>query len=154
MAELAWQFKRKIDFYIIYGDSARFESYRVMFDYILDGNLLGAGLGTFGGPSSITYYSPLYQEYNFFWFNAQSMNTTDTFYPHIFVELGLVFGLIYFIQYLSPLFFAIKNKKYVSECLLVLFFILFDSLFSFSLKNVTCLMCGPMLLFGLSEIEN
>lgn len=83
----------KISFYIVAGNSARAESYRVMWQSLLGGNYLGEGLGSFGGPASVKYNSPLYSHYRFNWYGMQEiLKTTDTFYPHLFVELGFVGG--------------------------------------------------------------
>lgn len=84
----------KILFYVVAGNSARAESYRVMFESLRGGNLLGEGLGSFGGPASVKFSSPLYQHYHFDWYGLGGLlKTTDTFYPHLFVESG-VFGAI------------------------------------------------------------
>lgn len=84
----------KILFYVVAGNSARAESYRVMFESIRNGHLLGEGLGSFGGPASVKFSSPLYQLYHFDWYGLGGLlKTTDTFYPHLFVEMG-VFGAI------------------------------------------------------------
>lgn len=84
----------KILFYVVAGNSARAESYRVMFESIGNGNLLGEGLGSFGGPASVKFSSPLYQLYHFDWYGLGGLlKTTDTFYPHLFVEMG-VFGAL------------------------------------------------------------
>ena len=55
----------RVEQYITKGDSARAESYRVMFDDLADFNLFGRGIGSFGGPSSVTYNSPVYPDTNF-----------------------------------------------------------------------------------------
>ncbi|VWB25630.1 hypothetical protein [Burkholderia metallica] len=84
----------KILFYVVAGNSARAESYRVMFESIRNGNLLGEGLGSFGGPASVKFSSPLYQLYYFDWYGLGGLlKTTDTFYPHLFVEMG-TFGAL------------------------------------------------------------
>ncbi|WP_175889072.1 hypothetical protein [Burkholderia cepacia] len=84
----------KILFYVVAGNSARAESYRVMFESIRNGNLLGEGLGSFGGPASVRFSSPLYQLYHFDWYGLGGLlKTTDTFYPHLFVEMG-AFGAL------------------------------------------------------------
>ncbi len=84
----------KILFYVVAGNSARAESYRIMFESIRNGNLLGEGLGSFGGPASVKFSSPLYSFYHFDWYGLGGLlKTTDTFYPHLFVEMG-VFGAI------------------------------------------------------------
>jgi hypothetical protein len=86
----------KIALYLTQGDSARSESYRVMFESLSKGNFLGEGLGGFGGPASTKYNSPLYAKYNFNWFGMEGqIKTTDTFYPHLFVELGVFGGIVW-----------------------------------------------------------
>lgn len=86
----------KISFYIVEGNSARAESYRVMVESLAKGNLLGEGLGSFGGPASVKYGSPLYGLYHFNWYGlGDLLKTTDTFYPHLFVETGLLGALVW-----------------------------------------------------------
>ncbi|PQV49945.1 hypothetical protein [Paraburkholderia sp. BL21I4N1] len=86
----------KISFYIVEGNSARAESYRVMFESLAKGNFFGEGLGSFGGPASVKYGSPLYGYYHFNWYGLGSiLKTTDTFYPHLFVEIGLLGALVW-----------------------------------------------------------
>lgn len=86
----------KISFYIVEGNSARAESYRVMVESLANGNLLGEGLGSFGGPASVRYGSPLYGRYHFDWYGlGEILKTTDTFYPHLFVEIGLLGAVVW-----------------------------------------------------------
>lgn len=85
----------KISTYLVKGDSARAESYRVMAESLLAPNLFGEGLGSFGGPASKAYNSPMYEKYNFNWYGLDELSTTDTYYPHLFVELGLFGGILY-----------------------------------------------------------
>jgi len=87
---------QKIGFYVLDGNSARAESYRVMTESLVKWNFLGEGLGSFGGPASVKYGSPLYSMYHFNWYGLGAvLKTTDTFYPHLFVELGLFGGVIW-----------------------------------------------------------
>lgn len=96
VGDLVYTLDNKIAFYITQGNSARSDSYRVMFESISQPNFFGEGLGTFGGPASTRNYSPLYAKYNFNWYGLESqLSTTDTLYPHVFVELGLLGGGLY-----------------------------------------------------------
>ncbi len=139
----------KIDFYILVGNSARFESYRVMFEFLSQFNFLGEGLGSFGGPSSITYNSPIYDKYNFNWFETITLNTTDTYYPHLFVELSWIGGLIFLLMLFLPVIRA-KSKEAKSTIMFLLFALLFDALFSFGLNNMLMLSCTVLLFYGLN----
>tara|TARA_R110000868_G_scaffold162747_1_gene394228 strand:+ start:3842 stop:5062 length:1221 start_codon:yes stop_codon:yes gene_type:complete len=134
-------FYLRISLYVLGSKSARSESYRVMLEEITNFNLFGKGVGVFGGPASIIYNSPYYTEKDFKWYDASWLNliTTDTFYPHLIVELGIIGGLIYFLTLFVPLL----SKKITKPWLFValIYFILFlDSLFSFSLNNPEFLM--------------
>jgi len=140
---------RKIDVYIAIGNSARYESYRVMFEFLSEFKLLGEGLGSFGGPSSIIYNSPIYYKYDFNWFFTTTIATTDTYYPHLFVELGWLGGSVF----LSLLFLAIfktKSKKARKVNLFILSAFLFECLFSFGLNNLLELVCTVMLFYGIN----
>lgn len=117
----------KIYAYILHGESARSDSYRVMKDSILSPNLLGEGLGSFGGPSSIKFHSPLYDKYNFNWYGL-NLSTTDTFYPHLFVELGLIGGLLYLLFLFK---YGQRNRSVLWWVIAVAFLI--DNLSSFSM---------------------
>lgn len=121
----------KFSYYLIDGGSARYESYRVMFESIFSGNLAGEGLGTFGGPASTKYNSPLYYLYNFNWFGLEGiLSTTDTMYPHIIVELGLFFGCIYIY---TCTIYPCNLKSNLSVAFVAAF--LLDNLASFSMLN-------------------
>ena len=143
--------------YVTEGNSARAESYRVMFSELLDLNLFGRGVGSFGGPSSVTYNSPVYEDVNFNWYHTTNLATTDTYYPHLFVEMGLIGGLLYLLIILSPLLFF-KWKTYKFKIVFVLYFALFfDSLFSYSLNNiafsvVSLIFIYPIYYFNINNI--
>jgi hypothetical protein len=123
----------KIDFYLLIGNSARFESYRVAGEVIAEGNLLiGKGIGSFGGPASVKYDSAVYRLYDFRWYDTATMNTTDTFYPHLLVELGLLGAIVYMAFCLLPLYMARDASKNVRLGVAVLMFgVATDSLASF-----------------------
>lgn len=138
----------RIEVYITEGESARSESYRVMFNEIANLNLFGRGVGVFGGPASTTYNSPYYSEIGFNWHGIEWMNltTTDTYPPHLFVELGIIGGLTYLFVLLTPLFRYKINKK--MKLILVIYFCLFfDMLFSFSLNNLEYLMYSLIFVY-------
>lgn len=121
----------KISFYIIEGNSARSESYRVMAQSLVQPNILGEGLGSFGGPASTKYGSPLYSKYNFNWYGLEGqLATTDTLYPHVFVELGLLGGA----SFLAFLFmYGQKRRSTIWRAIVVIF--LLDNLVSFSILS-------------------
>ena len=83
-----------------------------MFDDLADFNLFGRGIGSFGGPSSVTYNSPVYPDTNFNWYYTIDLKTTDTFFPHLFVEVGFIGGLLYLLIILSPIFFRWPKDKF------------------------------------------
>lgn len=138
----------RVEQYITEGDSARAESYRVMFEEISDFNLFGRGVGSFGGPASVTYNSPIYSEYRFNWYYTIDLATTDTFFPHLFVEMGLIGGLVYLFIILAPLFLPWNREKF--KLVFVIYFALFfDALFSYSLNNIAFLMVSLLFLYPL-----
>ena len=134
--------------YISEGTSMRAESYRVMFYEINNLNLFGKGVGMFGGPASISYNSPYYQEIYFYWFDTAwlELPTTDTYPPHVFVELGIIGALFYFGLILIPL---LRNKidKNLKIAFVIYFILLTDMLFSFSLNNLEFLMFSLVLIY-------
>lgn len=136
----------KISFYISTGNSARAESYRVMAESISAPNFLGEGLGSFGGPASTTYDSPLYAKYNFNWYGLEELTTTDTFYPHLFVELGLIGGLIYLY-----FIFNYGQKKKTKIWWVIVSSLLLDSIFSFSLLSPPYFTCAALCMFVFSN---
>ena len=134
-------FYLRISLYITGSKSARSESYRVMLSEIADFNLFGEGIGVFGGPASIIYNSPYYSEMNFKWYDASWLNliTTDTFYPHPIVELGIIGTLVYLMTICVPLLRKKITTSWVFVAL-IYFTLFFDSVFSFSLNNPEFLM--------------
>ncbi|MBG42481.1 MAG: hypothetical protein CL530_00765 [Aequorivita sp.] len=138
----------RIEQYITEGDSARAESYRVMFDELADFNLFGQGIGSFGGPESVTYRSPIYSKHHFNWYDTINLATTDTYYPHLFVEMGIIGGLLYLLILMAPLFLKWSKQKF--ELVFVIYFSLFlDALFSYSLNNIAFLMASLLFLYPL-----
>ncbi|MBB4118417.1 hypothetical protein GGR32_000691 [Mesonia hippocampi] len=146
--EKAYEFiegaKLRTELYISEGTSARSESYRVMLEHT--GLLLGEGLGSFGGPASVTHKSPFYGEVNFNWYGLE-LATTDTYFPHLFVEIGLLGALAYLLFLLSPLF----RKKITIPALRILciiyFALFFDAAFSYSLNNTGYLVVALIWVF-------
>ncbi len=125
--------------------TVRVETYQIMFKEIFDGNWLGYGIGSFGGPASLKYKSPYYEQVHFTWPDTfwMKMTTVDTFPPHVFVELGIVGGLMFFLVLLSPI---IKRK--VNKTVLIIYFTLFfDMLFSFSLAGLEYLLFSLVLVY-------
>jgi hypothetical protein len=144
---------RKIDVYIVIGNSARYESYRVMYEFLSGFKFLGEGLGSFGGPSSVTYGSPIYDKYNFNWFYTTNIATTDTYYPHLFVELSWIGGMLFLLFLFIPILRS-SNKQAKKLNLFILGAFLFESLFSFGLNNLFELICTVLLLHGINYKYN
>lgn len=138
----------KVGFYITRGNSARAESYRVMAESLYGGNLLGEGLGSFGGPASVKYGSPLYSKYHFDWYGLGGyLKTTDTFYPHLFVELGLLGGVMWCL-------FMIYYGQGKDRGRLWWFFVLvllFDNLFSMSLLSPGYIFSALLVMYAISR---
>lgn len=151
--DFAESFTYRVETYITTGNSARSESYRVMFEDIGDLKFIGRGVGSFGGASSTRYDSPVYKEVNFNWYKTRHLATTDTYFPHAFVELGILGGLLYFLAILAPLF----KRRYLTNTLLLLFVIyfalFFDSLFSFAMNNLNYLVISLILVYPILEHE-
>lgn len=121
----------KVGFYITQGNSARSESYRVMFESLAAPNFLGEGLGSFGGPASTKFDSPLYEKYNFNWYGLEDqLATTDTLYPHIFVELGVFGGALYLL-----FIFSYGFRKATPLWIVVASSFALDNLASFSMLS-------------------
>lgn len=138
----------RLEQYVTEGDSARAESYRVMFDEISDFNLFGRGVGSFGGPASVTYNSPIYSEHYFNWYYTVNLATTDTFFPHLFVEMGLIGGLIYLFVLFAPITLSWNRDKF--KLVFVIYFALFfDALFSYSLNNIAFLIVSLGFIYPL-----
>jgi hypothetical protein len=139
----------KFNFYILEGNSARSESYRVLYAEVIRGNLFGAGLGTFGGPSSTAYDSVMYYDYNFNWYGLEGvLSTTDTFYPHLFIELGVIGGLLYLI-----LFIFYGYQHYNTEWFALVIVFLLDNAMSFSLLSPPYVMTAIITLHYLQNHE-
>lgn len=138
----------RIRLYITEGESARSESYRVMFNEIADFNLFGRGVGVFGGPASTSYNSTFYKGVGFDWYDTAWLNltTTDTYLPHLFVELGIIGGLLYLAILITPLL----RKRLTEKLMIVLviyFCLFFDMLFSFSLNNLEYLLFSLVFVY-------
>ena len=144
----------RIQLYITKGNSARSESYRVMLNEFGNFNIFGRGVGAFGGPASTKYDSPFYSEVNFNWYDTAWLNlpTTDTYPPHLFVELGIVGGMVYFLVLITPILKTKINKK-MMLVLAIYFCLFFDMLFSFSLNNLEYLLFSLVFVYPILNYE-
>ena len=133
--------------YVLEGNSARGDSYRVMFEEIGRLNLFGRGVGSFGGPSSVTYNSPVYKEVKFNWYTTPELTTTDTYYPHLFVEMGIIGGLFYMLIILSPLIFLRWSYDKFKIVFVIYFALLFDALFAYSINNIAYLIVSLIFIY-------
>ena len=98
-----------------------FASFRIAKDYFP----LGSGMGTFGSLASIIkgYYSPLYYEYHVSNIGANSQEDVavghhtllDTYWPHIFGELGFLGTLLFLLIWFFPLNKSIFNLRNSNE---------------------------------------
>jgi hypothetical protein len=110
--------------------------------------LFGRGVGVFGGPASTSYNSTFYKGVGFDWYDTAWLNltTTDTYLPHLFVELGIIGGLLYLAILITPLF----RKRLTEKLMIVLviyFCLFFDMLFSFSLNNLEYLLFSLVFVY-------
>jgi hypothetical protein len=141
----------KIAFYIVEGNSARAESYRVMCESLLKGNFLGEGLGSFGGPASVKYGSPLYGLYRFNWYGLGSiLKTTDTFYPHLFVEIGLLGALVW-------LGFVLRygqGRRVGMAWLFLVSAFCFDNVFSMAFVSPSYVFSALLVMHALSRLAD
>ncbi|SFN46621.1 hypothetical protein SAMN04487989_101620 [Bizionia echini] len=148
----------RLELYVTERNSARSESYRVMFDEFKSFNFFGEGIGSFGGPASTKYDSPFYEKVDFNWYGLESLVTTDTFYPHLFVEMGILGALSYLLLLLGPLLLHRKiHIKKLKALLLIYGMLFFDSLFSYSLNNlamlsVTLLFVYPIIYYSKENV--
>ena len=144
----------RIQLYITKGNSARSESYRVMLNEFGNFNIFGRGVGAFGGPASTKYDSPFYSEVNFNWYDTAWLNlpTTDTYPPHLFVELGIVGGMVYFLVLITPILKTKINKK-MMLVLAIYFCLFFDMLVSFSLNNLEYLLFSLVFVYPILNYE-
>jgi len=129
----------------------RSETYILMWNDIASGDWFGHGAGSFGGPASILYNSPYYKEVNFKWLDTfwMKMTMVDTFPPHVFIELGIIGGLLFFLVLITPL---IRRK--VSVLVIIIYFTLFiDMLFTFSLAGLDYLMFSLVLIYPIYYAE-
>lgn len=138
----------KVLLYVVAGNSARAESYRVMFESLAKGNAFGEGLGSFGGPASVKYNSPLYSLYNFKWYGMDNvLKTTDTFYPHLFVEIGLVGALLW--MAFVFLYGQVERRDATWRFMVVAF--AFDNIFSMSLLSASYAFSALLTMYLFSQ---
>ena len=150
MQSVSYNIVLRLQVYIFEGNSARSESYRVMINDMSHLNLFGRGIGSFGGPASTMYNSPVYKQVNYNWFDTPGMTTTDTFYPHLFVELGLIGGLLYILILLVPIINKAPLRK-ITIVYIIYFLLFFDAIFSFSLNNIAYLMMSIVFIYPIIE---
>ena len=131
--------------------SVRAETYILMWKDIFNFDLFGHGVGSFGGPASLKYNSPYYQEVHFTWPDTfwMKLTTVDTFPPHVFIELGIIGGLLFFLVLTSPII-----KRHIPVMVLIIYFSLFfDMLFTFSLASLEYMMYSLVLIYPVIYYE-
>lgn len=146
---------KKIEFYVTEGNSARAESYRVMGEKLTSLTFwLGEGVGSFGGPASIDYGSPVYDKFKFNWYSYGELGTTDTYYPHLFVELGLFGALMYLFAIMLPLFKVKNIESNAKYMILAIYLTLFiDSIMSFALNSPIFLVMSLVFIYPIKFHE-
>lgn len=158
--DFIYVFSQKIELYLLTFESARAQSYLVMIKYLNDNLFIGEGIGSFGGPSSVIYNSPIYDKYNFQWFDMTNISTTDTFYPHLVVETGVIFTFLYLALFFLPLIINSKvvNPKNKSLIIYIIVALFVDSFMSYGLNSPTYLisviLIYPLMYFNTIESYN
>ena len=125
--------------------TVRGETYQLMWKELSHGNLFGKGVGMFGGPASLKYKSPYYDEVDFKWYDTfwMKMTTVDTFPPHVFIELGLIGGLLFFFLLSIPLL----RRKVPVSVLLIYLALYFNMLFTFSMAAFEYMVLSLLLVY-------
>ncbi len=145
-SEIVQDLALRIKFYVTEGNSARSESYRMMFKHTK--LFLGEGVGTFGGAASTKYHSPVYEKFHFNWYETTWITTTDTYYPHLFVELGLLAAFIYLLLIVYPLINRMPVKRL--RVVYYIYFLLFvEALLTFALNHLGYVMSSLALVYPL-----
>lgn len=113
--------REKIYYYfVVYRDVARGALYSTGIKVMKDYFPLGAGFATFGSSASGKYYSPLYFSYGlnniygFFNLNNGVNYISDTFWPILFAETG-VLGTLFYILFIISLMVEIQEISKVDK---------------------------------------
>jgi hypothetical protein len=127
------------------------------FEIFLDNFFIGVGPGMFGGWVSINYSdSYIYEMYDI---SAKGVSSIDMFFPHLFVEVGVLGFLAYLSLYVRPFFYfkRLYNKSKYNQtrfiCLIILLIVpmlLIVGWFNISLESQLVFPLYATLL-GLSE---
>lgn len=145
--------QRRVDNYIIRQETMRNMTYVYSYESLLRSRTLGEGLGYFGGQGSLRYNSPAFQDPLFISIPGRRLriSASDTYYPQVFVELGLVGGIIYLAYLALPLLHWRGTPD--SRCVYywIVAALMFDSLASTALASRTCVMACTVFLYGLSH---
>ena len=106
-------------------EHVRFGMYLASYNIASDYFPFGSGFGTFGSFGSIFggFYSPLYDEYGVSAIGLNSLNDVlnskhtllDTFWPHIFAELGVLGSILFILLFTYPIFFSLLSGKLKSN---------------------------------------
>ena len=126
-------FQAKVESNVKYLDSVRAISYFAAFNEIANGNLFGAGLGEFGGPQALLFQSPLYLKYVPI---ESQLITTDTYYPHVLVEWGLIGAVFYFSVLFLPLLRGFSSRSAFQLYLAVVGYILIGNAVTFAYEDL------------------
>jgi len=89
--------------------------YSKSYELLKQNVLIGLGPGMYGGVVSFRFSSPVYNEFDIKWYNyLSSFRSLDAFWPQIFVEVGILGGIVFivFLFYLS----YIAKKESRNSC--------------------------------------
>lgn len=125
-------FSDRFERYISYSDSVRTISYNAAFNELGNGNIFGTGLGMFGGPQATIFQSPLYIQYMP---QDSQLITSDTYYPHVLVEWGLLGFIVFFTHIFLPLFYKFKSIEGKFFYWAVIMFILLGNTVTFAYED-------------------
>ncbi|MGN0317899.1 MAG: hypothetical protein ACI4E1_08225 [Lachnospira sp.] len=132
--------KDKIFQYISFGkyNSIRIGALVTGFEIALDHFPFGAGFGTYGSDLSYSSNSKLYELYNDINYvdmmnaNLGYASMSDTFWPAVFAQIGLI-GLVIYLFCMASVFLHVKEKEgtpvcYKNACIFILLYMLTVSL--------------------------
>ena len=132
-------------FFVNY-NSPRPESYRILHKHLKTKTVVFAeGVGVFGGPASTANNSQYYKKVDFDW-HGRPFATTDTYYPHLFIELGLIQGLIYLFLVFG---LFIIEYKYLKKIGFIVVIFLISNILNFSMNNFLFLIFSFVLILPL-----
>ncbi len=126
-------------------------SYIAMIDSIKSLNIFGEGLGEFGGPASVIFNAPIHMKYIP---NTSQLMTTDTYYPHLIIEWGILGSLVFLFMFFLPIISNKPPRTHRAVYYILIGFIFYSAIVTYAMEDLYRMSMIIPLLYPLAKFRH